>query len=137
MLVSLLSVEQRHGRAANSFSPSFVLSRGRALEEDERRNESFMSDLYHRFYADLQQRWHIDLPIIDYNLARLKKLAEQHQFRFTVDDFPLALEFFLQMDGQLLTSGRLLCTSMSSRSIPLEDGFLSWSLATAPGRHLR
>jgi hypothetical protein len=101
--VSLLSIEQIQCRQANTYAPSFVLSRGNALEEDERRNESFMADLYHRFYGDLQQRWHIDLPIIDYNLARLKKLAEQHQFRFTVDDLPLALEFYLQMDGQSLT----------------------------------
>ena len=101
--MSLLSFEQGHCREVNNFSPSFVLSRCRSLDDDDEQrhsSESFMSELYHRFYSNLQRRWHIDLPIIDYNLARLKKLAEQHQFRFTFDDFPLALEFYLQMDGQ-------------------------------------
>lgn len=106
LLASLLSFEQGHCRQVNRFDPSFVLSRCHSLDDDDddehHTSESFMSDLYHRFYSDLQRRWHIDLPIIDYNLARLKKLAEQHQFRFTFADFPLALEFYLQMDGASL-----------------------------------
>jgi hypothetical protein len=92
-----------------------------------------MNELYHQCYWNLQRRWHMDLPIIDYNLARLKKLAEQHGVLFTFNDWPLALEFYLQVDGIYFTStvAHFILSLVSSRSVSLEDIVVSWSNTAA------
>jgi hypothetical protein len=69
---------------------------------------SFMVQLYKEIFVEPSRRWNIDDYIIDYNLSRLRtcmvKYTEQtgRPAMSSLDELPMALEFYLQIDGQLV-----------------------------------
>lgn len=87
-------------------------------------NDSFMISIYKELLADLSIKWNISTIILDYNLAKLRQCTkmclEQLQQRerqehlqlfnhlpssatFSIEELPLALEFYLQIDGEYIT----------------------------------
>jgi hypothetical protein len=83
----------------NSYIPSFEL---RTWDEIRKTNyQSYMLTFHTNMYINLSKLWHIDIPILDCNLARLQQCAIKNGFEFSINDLPLALEFFLQMDVDL------------------------------------
>ena len=68
-------------------------------------------------YADLARRFHVDNAILDYNYERLREcinIVTQERIRhglypantvgsvqLRIDEYALALEFYLQIDGTL------------------------------------
>ena len=79
-----------------------------------------MSSIYRQLLSDLSTKWNIGIPVLDYNLTRLRQCAkqcltqlqqqqrqQQLQFiphiattaTFSIEELPLALEFYLQIDG--------------------------------------
>lgn len=107
-------------RAPNAYTASFdLVEKNRDVIDHSR--DSFMISMHQQLLVDLSKKWHISIPLLDYNLARLRRCAklclEQLQQRarqeqlqllarlpvtatFSVEELPLALEFYLQMDGQ-------------------------------------
>jgi hypothetical protein len=83
-------------------------------------SDSFISSIYHQLLLDLSFRWNMNIFLLDYNLARLRKCADKclqqlHRAQekhgkmntcratpFSIEELPLALEFYLQMDGLFL-----------------------------------
>jgi hypothetical protein len=105
--VSVLSDEEKRRRDPHHYeSPHTV----------QLTNLPYPSDLavyYQRHYVDLMQRLQIDAPILDCNYLRLRhclKLFADQRIRclrvspFEVQlpehELPLAMEFFLQIDGK-------------------------------------
>jgi hypothetical protein len=71
--------------------------------------DSFMGFCYEQLYTKTSQQLKVDIPIIDYNLTRLRQClatvaAQRHHqsTMLTIDELPLALEFYLQIDGKLV-----------------------------------
>lgn len=83
--------------------------------------DSFIGSIYRQLLLDLSMKWNISVPILDYNLARLyqctkkclAQLQQQHRQEhlqlqaslsstatFSIEELALALEFYLQIDGQ-------------------------------------
>lgn len=83
--------------------------------------ESFFIAIYRQCLSDLSWKWKISIPLLDYNLARLQRCAQQclalwqrpewqdsrpgnlsppATGNFSIDEIPLALEFYLQIDGK-------------------------------------
>ena len=92
-------MEQYQRRQINAYISPFEL---RTWDEIKKKNyHSFMVTFHKNMYVRLSKQWHIDIPILDYNLARLHECATRHGFHFSFTDLPLALEFFLQMDVDL------------------------------------
>lgn len=74
---------------------------------------SFFREKYRLFFVDLLERMKVDFIILDYNYIRLNqylnRLAHQHMRVFNVSfdetlrldekEYPIALEFYLQFDG--------------------------------------
>ena len=66
---------------------------------------SFMVGFFEDTFVEPARRWNIDYSIIDYNSSRLRKCMEQYTRQtgqpalLLFDEFPMALEFFLQIDG--------------------------------------
>ena len=95
----LLTLEQYQHRQMNSYMPSFEI---RTWDEIRKTNyQSYMLTFHTNMYTNLSKLWHIDIPILDYNLALLEQCATRHGIHFSLTDLPLALEFFLQMDVDL------------------------------------
>lgn len=74
------------------------------------RNDSFLLRLYHDLYSDLAQRMKVDISILDFNLTRLRLCVDQvvahyhlKQTMLNMDELASALEFYLQMDGLLIS----------------------------------
>ena len=69
--------------------------------------QSFLIDFYQKLYVDTSQRWQISLSLIDYNLTRLRKCMDKYSIQVgeaaiaSMDELPMALEFYLQIDGKL------------------------------------
>lgn len=108
-----LTSQQRQQRVRGIFPLSFSL-----MDERSSYNllPSFLLKLDEQLYADLCQRLHVDKCILDYNYERLFKCIymmtnERIQRRFQLSsssyqeylplhEYPMALEFYLQIDGQ-------------------------------------
>ncbi|CAF5136234.1 unnamed protein product [Rotaria sp. Silwood1] len=74
---------------------------------------SFLREKYNMYFGDLLERLKVDLSILDYNYTRLNKfirmLAYEQIRAFNLQpnsipqleekEYPVALEFFLQFDG--------------------------------------
>ena len=79
----------------------------------DNQTDSFLISIYRQCLSDLSQKWKISIPLLDYNLARLHQCARQclalgQQLNapppltatFSIEELPLALEFYLQIDGR-------------------------------------
>ena len=69
--------------------------------------ESFLWNLYQTLYVKTKHRLKVDIPIIDFNLTRLRNCINKvviqrglSQKMLNLDELPLALEFYLQIDGK-------------------------------------
>ena len=102
--------------------------------------DSFMLDLYRELFIESSQQWKIHYSLIDYNLSRLRKCMQLYTKQTndpavsSFNELPMALEFFLQIDGKSveLTEDTIkyihscfyLC--LSSRYLLSEDMHFSW-----------
>lgn len=68
--------------------------------------DSFLIDFYQNLYLEPSRRWKIHLSLIDYNLTRLRRCMNKYTKQTTeptlllFDECLIALEFFLQIDGE-------------------------------------
>jgi hypothetical protein len=68
--------------------------------------DSFMMDLYRDLFIEPSQQWKIHYSIIDYNLSRLQQCMQLYTKQtnqpalLSFKELPIALEFFLQIDGK-------------------------------------
>lgn len=80
------------------------------LDPDHEHIDSFIIGIYQQWYKKLSDLWLIEPSIIDYNFVRLQRCMNLHMKQYgesavcTIDEYPLALEFYLQIDGQSLVS---------------------------------
>ena len=141
-------------RPLNAYTSVFELIENN-VEMIDNQNDSFLISIYRQLLVDLSSRWNIGIPILDFNLARLRQCAkkcllqlqqqqrqEQLQLQitipttatFAIEELPLALEFYLQMDGE---SAFLLVPkfffSFDSRSLLFENLFISSSTTDSTG----
>jgi len=70
-------------------------------------NDSFLCGYYQDFYGKLQKRLKVDISILDFNTTRLRQCVDQvvaqyrlEQTMLNMDELAIALEFYLQIDGQ-------------------------------------
>jgi hypothetical protein len=109
---------------------------------------SFLNFVYRYLYQHLSERLHIDEAIIDYNLTRLDEAMltiamnndqqycidndqhrmEERDITFDVSQMAIALEIFLQTDGNSIYMNKffVLFTFDFSRYVIYENMFLSW-----------
>ena len=120
---------------------------------------SFFWLFYQELYVDMCEHLHVDMAIVDYNYARLKKCVDlwtkertgrfqqkQHEVALDQTDYAIALEFYLQIDGKrdfLIDLKLSLCTvfacllahhhhhflSFSSKLVLHENMLISWCSA--------
>ena len=72
--------------------------------------ESFLLCFYQNLYIKTKKRLKVDIPIIDFNLTRLRNCigkvvvqrGAQQQTMLSIDELAIALEFYLQMDGKFI-----------------------------------
>jgi hypothetical protein len=97
-------------RYANAFKPAFDIMNHDSMIP------SFLREKYLMFFGDLIERLKVDMTILDYNYTRLNKymkvLIEERIQLFSLrpheiqqideQEYPLALEFFLQFDGNFI-----------------------------------
>ena len=93
----LLSYEQYECRRSNWYITEFELQE-RNGQGHRRLGDSYLLTLFNELYRKLGSDWHIDIALLDCNLARLRQLEVKHAFHFSLTDLPVALEFYLQMD---------------------------------------
>lgn len=68
--------------------------------------DSFMIDLYRDLFLEPSRQWKLDHSLIDYNLCRLRKCMQLYTQQtndaalLSLKEMPMALEFFLQIDGR-------------------------------------
>jgi hypothetical protein len=131
--------DEHYARLRNpTFRPMFKLEK-----DDEVSNGthgSFLLDVYDRLYVKMKKRLKINIPTIDFNLIRLRrcinKVAVQRghlQTMLTIDELPLALEFYLQIDGLLIsnrTSARYSSSLFGSGYVLSEDMYIQWRATT-------
>lgn len=103
-----LTAEQRCRRQQNMYPLVYSLIDERS---DDNLYPSFLLNLDKQLFADLYCRLQVDKSILDYNYERLLKCLSmmsheriQRGFQSTPDylplhEYPMALEFFLQIDG--------------------------------------
>ena len=92
-------------------------------------NDSFLIGFYQTLYVKMKKRLKVDLPVLDYNLKRLENCISRVALErghpstmLSLDELPLALEFFLQFDGQESPYRSILhLLSLSSGPVLLED----------------
>ena len=77
---------------------------------------SFLREKYELFYGDLLRRLKVDLAILDYNYTRLNQYIKMLNYEIIrvfnlqpyeiqlidENEYPLALEFFLQFDSMYI-----------------------------------
>jgi hypothetical protein len=69
--------------------------------------DSFMNDLFQDLFIEPSRQWKIPYSIIDFNLSRLRRCMDIYKKQTqdaaiaSFQELPLALEFFLQIDGKL------------------------------------
>ena len=116
-----LSALQLTCRTPNAYLSSFELIE-QHLEMIHPTKDSFIGSIYQQLLLDLSMKWNISVPILDYNLARLYQctkrclahLQQQHRQEhlqlqtslpstatLPMEELASALEFYLQIDGQL------------------------------------
>lgn len=68
-------------------------------EENQQRSHipSFLRFIYRYFYLEPSEHWQISQRILDSNYLRLYEVKQQ---RFRLQEWPLALEIYLQIDGK-------------------------------------
>jgi hypothetical protein len=106
----LLSDEQFARVRDPVFSPVFKLE----LDTDvNNAQESFMWSFYQNLFVKTEKRLWADIPIIDFNFTRLNRCIEkvavqrdQPQTMLSIDELVVALEFYLQIDGRFMFTGR-------------------------------
>lgn len=111
----MLSNEQRQHRQSGRYLLPF------SYEILNQEQHSFMNFIYRYLYEHLNERFHVDLSILDYNLTRLdetmtimcmqhdqqywtdeqRKYREDRSIQFDFAQIALALEIFLQVDVDL------------------------------------
>lgn len=110
----LLSEKELDSRRPSKFRPPFHVIGGSPMSRLVNTNiPSFFWTIYQETYLDLCERFRVDIAIIDYNYARLRKciniwtLERMRRFRATPQELTLpysehaaALEFYLQIDGR-------------------------------------
>ena len=68
--------------------------------------DSFLNDIYQKLYLHTSQHWKLSPTLIDYNLACLFKCMNKYSKQVgeaafaLLDELPIALEFYLQIDGK-------------------------------------
>lgn len=91
---------------------------------------SFMINFYRKLFLDTSRRWKIPLSMIDYNLTRLHNCMDKYGRQTDeaaigfIDELPLALEFYLQIDGNFCIDELLVVIDIKlnfSGSILFED----------------
>lgn len=108
-----LTVEQRRRRDCHSFHPPFAVI-DQSVDSAVR---PFFVYVYRQMYGDLARRLQLDNAIIDYNYERLHEyinIMTQERIRhgllpvtivgseqLRIDEYPLALEFFLKIDDRV------------------------------------
>ena len=114
-----LSPLQLASREPNAYLSSFEFIQ-KNLQIIDNRTDSFMISIYRELLHDLSKKWNISIPLLDYNFARLRQCAKtcieqlQQQQRqeqlqlipsipttatFSIEELPVALQFYLQIDG--------------------------------------
>lgn len=120
-----LTLQQQQMRLRNLFPLSFSLIDERSSYN---RLPSFLLNLHEQLYTDLCKRLQVDKSIIDYNYERLFKCIqmmtyERQQRRFQLSassyqeylplhEYPIALEFYLQIDGTYIRAYPFLIVSI-------------------------
>ena len=120
LLAQALSLLQVQRRAEDAYAPCFQLIEHHYPMVNNP-NDSFLVSIHLEMLTDLSNSWKISIPLLDFNLARLRHCAqqclEQWQLQqrqeqlqwialvpttstFAIEELPIALEFYLQMDGQ-------------------------------------
>ena len=104
-------------------------------------NDSFLLKFYEDFYIHLKKRLRVDISLLDFNLARLRVCIDQvvvqrtlEQTMLNMDELAVALEFYLQIDGQYKDSFSLsFLFSLLIRSgyVLSQDMFIQWSSTTS------
>ena len=138
-----LSPMQLARRDQHAYLSSFELTENN-LELIDNLKDSFMLSIYRQLLVDLSDKWQIGIPLLDYNLARLRQCARQCLLQrqqterqeqlqliprlpdtatFSIEELPLALEFYLQIDGKMPSSSHSLHRSFvhDSRSVLFEN----------------
>lgn len=85
----------------------FKLEKNNEITTATNLKDSFLLDFYQEFYGNLKTRLKVDISILDFNATRLRECVNQvvaqyhlEQTMLNVDELPLALEFYLQIDGK-------------------------------------
>lgn len=138
-LAQRLTDEQRLARERGACRPSYTLTDDR---HDPTLMPSFFLDRYRQWYGDLARRLRVDDTLLDYNYSRLFQCMDMmirqrlqnripNQYVTTseplpVDEYAIALEFYLQLDRRSMLFIDHLISSLSSESLLHEDMFVSW-----------
>jgi hypothetical protein len=117
LVASELSIVERRQRARSTWNPSIVWTRSSEQHRFAHRPTSLLSLVDEQWFAALSLRWNIDPCVLAYNLGRLqhctircleqltRNQAWSHSSTaslFHRDELAVALEFYLQIDGQCL-----------------------------------
>ena len=145
----LLSDRERNRRRPHEYRPTFLLTDAPATDAlVNTRIPSFFWPIYDELFGEITERLHVDVSILDYNYARLCKCidvwARENTRRFNVpphelvleqQDYAVALEFYLQIDGTKHLRAQLsdyLCIMMIFSGLVLhENMFISRCSARA------
>ena len=106
LLLANVTQVDRQRREKDSFCgghgiAAFELKQNRFMDPID----SFMIDVYRDLFVEPSRKWKIECSIIDYNLSRLRKCMALYTAQtneaalLSFDEWPMALEFFLQIDG--------------------------------------
>ena len=107
LLLSNVAQVDREKREKESFCgghgiAAFELKQNRFMDPID----SFIVDLYRDLFVEPSRRWKIEGSIIDYNLCRLRRCMALYTAQtneaalLSFDEWPMALEFYLQIDGR-------------------------------------
>lgn len=117
-LISLLdhqlSEQERSRRRSLKFRPPFhVIGTPPTSLLANTNIPSFFWPIYSELFADVSEHLHVDMAIIDYNYARLTRCLDvwskeriirfkkaDHEVTLNQHEYPIALEFYLQVDGK-------------------------------------
>ena len=138
IVVESLTETQYARLRPHAFAESFKVEMA-TPEENAAGQDSFLRHYYEQLYLKPSQQLIVDIPIIDYNLMRLRKCVAEiaaqraHQpTMLTLDELPLALEFYMQMDGNIAVRRTLhLSMRFSSGPVLSEDVLVQWRSTTA------
>lgn len=112
--------EEQYARLRHpTFRPMFKLEKDAVVSNG--RHGSFLLSVYDSLYVKMKKRLKMNIPTIDFNLTRLRqciaKVAVQRgqlQTMLTLDELPMALEFYLQIDGLFISSSsNVRCSPLS------------------------